>query len=334
MRFSHKQKGVALITALLIVSLATILAVSLIDHLHFDTRRTENILRLDQALIYNSNTVDLTRKLLFEDGIANNHDTLVEADIFNTQFQSFPVDGGMVSARISDLQACFNLNSLSPTNQNSQAAIARYRSLLGAIFNNATANAGSSSITPPINTEILTDSLIDWLDPDSESRGANGAELDYYLGLESPYKSANGLLTSSSELSLIRGYTPEAIEQLRDFVCVLPDSNTAININTASSEVLESLGIPRNNVTTLIEYRQANTDLENAAFATIADFERYVTGTLEVSPFSSTGMRVDSEYFLLRTRIQLGTGDVKVFTIIQRHDDNTTSILRQTRGDL
>ena len=43
----NHQSGVALITALLVVSLATILAVSLVSHLYFDIRRTSNILRLD-----------------------------------------------------------------------------------------------------------------------------------------------------------------------------------------------------------------------------------------------------------------------------------------------
>ena len=53
-----KQNGVAIIVALLVVSLATVLAVSLVKHLNYDIRRTENILRLDQANLYNVNAVE------------------------------------------------------------------------------------------------------------------------------------------------------------------------------------------------------------------------------------------------------------------------------------
>jgi len=113
-RSPHSQHGVALITALLVVSLATILAVSLVEHLYYDIRRTENILRLDQARLYNANALEFGMSLLRQDRNQNNeYDTLLEYSINNEQ--AYPVEGGQVFAKIIEQQGCFNLNNLSKT---------------------------------------------------------------------------------------------------------------------------------------------------------------------------------------------------------------------------
>lgn len=169
-----KQRGVALITALLVVSLATILAVSLVEHLYYDIRRSENILRLDQAQLYNANAVEFGRVLLKLDRDANNdYDSLEDINLFNDQAAMFPVDGGSVSAKIVDLQSCFNLNNLSKTN----TELARHRDVYGKLLD----QLGIDNA----NRNTLIDSLIDWLDEDDITE-AQGAEFDYYIGLDNP----------------------------------------------------------------------------------------------------------------------------------------------------
>jgi len=83
MNRTDKQQGVALITALLVVSLATVLAVSLVNHLYFDIRRTENILRLDQAQLYNGGAVNIVMEGLEMDrNSRNEYDSLDEIRIY------------------------------------------------------------------------------------------------------------------------------------------------------------------------------------------------------------------------------------------------------------
>lgn len=322
--FKH-QCGVALITALLVVSLASILAISLVEHLNYDIRRTENILRLDQAQLYNNNAVDFGRGLLLMDITINNKfDTLKEYSDANEQV--FPVDNGAISAKLLDLQGCFNINNLSKTNDSTQLAQSKliFRSLLGTL-----------EIDRNLHN-ALTDSLIDWLDADDISE-QDGAEFDYYIGLDIPYRTANGLMVSPSELRLVKGYTQEIIDSLKNYICVLPDINTLININTASLEMLESIETLAAHANTIIEYREGNPEdpEDDQPFATLEDFKTYAESTLHIENYTPQGLQVYSEYFMLESHTQLGAGDIHLFSLIQRNQiDGKSQLIHQSRGTL
>lgn len=58
------------------------------------------------------------------------------------------------------------------------------------------------------DSDIIADSILDWLDQDS-AHHLNGAEDDYYQSLTYPYKARNGRIETIEELLLIRGVTPE-----------------------------------------------------------------------------------------------------------------------------
>ncbi len=322
---TNNQQGVALIIALLVVSLATVLAVSLVNHLHYDIRRTENILRLDQAQLYNVNAVEFGILLIKADLKVNNkYDSLGDIRLFNDQTAIFPVDGGSVSTHLTDLQSCFNLNNLSKTNTELSRYRTQYITLLG--------NLGVDSNL----YTTLTDSLIDWLDKDNINE-PQGAEFDYYIGLEKPYRTANNLMVSPSELRLVKGYTDAVMKLIKSEVCVLPAVNTGININTASSIMLESIAGLEGHGDRIIKDRDAkpDNDDDDAPFEKAGDFKKYASGTLNVKNFSDTGLQVYSEYFLLESRTQLGAGDIKLFSMIYRDNSNAKiKLIRQTSGAL
>ena len=56
--------------------------------------------------------------------------------------------------------------------------------------------------------DMITDSIEDWRDRDDLNR-INGAESNYYQGLEEPYLAKNGLFDVPEELLLVKGITPE-----------------------------------------------------------------------------------------------------------------------------
>jgi type II secretory pathway component PulK len=59
----------------------------------------------------------------------------------------------------------------------------------------------------PGMTEDIADSILDWIDSDSEPR-EYGAEADYYAALSPPYAPRNGPLETVEELLLVKGVTP------------------------------------------------------------------------------------------------------------------------------
>ncbi|HEX9022632.1 MAG TPA: type II secretion system minor pseudopilin GspK [Geobacteraceae bacterium] len=86
--------------------------------------------------------------------------------------------------------------------------------------------------------------LADWLDSDDQPR-PGGAETSYYKTLNPPYAAHNAKLATLSELSLVKGFTPDIIARLRPFVTIYFDQPNAplanITINTAPLEVLTAL---------------------------------------------------------------------------------------------
>jgi len=339
-----RQKGVALITALLVVSLAAILAASLVKHLNYDIRRSENILRLDQAQLYNKNSVEFAMVLVNRDWALNNKfDSIEDIQTFNDYAIAISLEGPPVSLELVDLQSCFNLNNLTTANKDLPKMRAQYSKLLSSL---------------EIDIELhrtLTDSLIDWIDPDQVNQ-PQGSEYDYYIGLERPYRIADAPLTSISELRLVKGYTNAVIDQLKEHVCVLPEANSGININTASSIMLDSIeGLggfgeqivkdrdgdlntdSTDNNANDINVNDANAiDTSNTnPFEKVEDFAKYVKDVLKVKNFDANGLQAYSEYFLVESRTQLGTGNVKLFSIIYRDNSNgETKLIKQTSGAL
>lgn len=87
-----------------------------------------------------------------------------------------------------------------------------------------------------LTAEIITDSILDWLDED-ELHHVNGAEKQYYDTLPEPYEPKNGPFENIEELSLVRGITPEIFELLREHLTIYGSGK--INVNFASKEVLQ-----------------------------------------------------------------------------------------------
>lgn len=106
---------------------------------------------------------------------------------------------------------------------------------------------------PGVERDSVVDSILDWRDTNREHR-LNGAEEDYYRGLEPPYSCKDGPFDVVEELLLVRGVTPalfngaevdgrRRVPGLRDLVSV--HARGATNLWTAPRGVLEALGKAR-----------------------------------------------------------------------------------------
>jgi len=82
---------------------------------------------------------------------------------------------------------------------------------------------------------VITDSLLDWIDPDHFER-PNGAEDLFYKMADKPYTARNYALQYKEELGFIRGMDPELYRKIAPHTTLLP--NLGFNPNTASDEVL------------------------------------------------------------------------------------------------
>jgi len=135
----------------------------------------------------------------------------------------------------------------------------------------------------PSEADVLVDSFLDWTDEDDLHR-LNGAENEYYAKLEPPYNAKNAAMDRVEELLLVRGMTREIfsgkpatesdpeVPALTEALTTL--SSGMVNVNTASSFVLQVLGLTQAQVDAVLERRNGPDG---------------VAGTEDDQPFRSTG---------------------------------------------
>jgi general secretion pathway protein K len=300
------QGGVALITALLVVSLATVIAVAMATRQHIDVRLTGNLIHGEQAYAYALGAEAWAQVILRRDSTQSDHDSLDED--WATALPPLPVEGGQVSGRIEDLQGRFNLNNLAiKDDKNSDADVAYFRRLLEIL-----------KLDP-----ALMDALLDWMDADINVRFPNGAEDENYLLSPIPYRAANRMLVDPSELRLVKGFDADAVRLLEPYVTALPQ-RTRINVNTASPVVLLALNkdFTQSDVEAMIAGRGEK------GYATVQAFmgqDALAGRKLDES------IDVKSNYFLVHTDVIVGQAQTHLQSLLVRDKNRFPQVLYRTR---
>jgi general secretion pathway protein K len=120
--------------------------------------------------------------------------------------------------------------------------------------------------------------VADWIDID-DIQISGGAESAYYRTLKPPYSARNSKLMTLTELSLVKGITPEIFGKLQPYLTTFSEEanspQSLININTASKEVLQALdgSIDDRTAERIMEQRRIK------AFESIGDVNTRVPGT-------------------------------------------------------
>lgn len=305
----RSHRGVALITALLVVALATVAAVAMAARQQLDVRRTANLLDGDQAYAYAEAVEGWGRMILDRDAKDNLVDKL--DDSWAQQLPPIAVPGGQIGGYIIDLQGRFNLNNLLDANgQPSGIHITYFTNLLSALQ----------------LSQDLIDPILDWMDSDFNSRFPNGAEDDAYLNAKVPYRTANRPMESISELRLIKGIDAKIWQVLAPYVCVLP-TKTTVNINTASAVLLQALDPSFS----LQDGEQLVATRPDSGYAGVNEFVADNQAKFSGQQVDQAVLGVTSENFLVRSEITIGTARAQVFSVVQRHA-NGSLVLARTQG--
>ena len=216
-----REEGAALLTVLLLVAVMSALAVGVLDDIRFGLKRTANAETVGQAQWYALGAETVARARLAR--LAALDPLRTPAGDWNGRWLLYPIDNGVIRARITDAGACFNLNSVVQGAAEQwgrrELGLAQFIALLRALD------------ISQRDAEGLAETLADWIDTDG-NRGLLGGEDDAYLRAAPPYRTSGTLLSEVSELRSIRGFTPEIYARIRPFVCALPTADLSpINVN-------------------------------------------------------------------------------------------------------
>jgi len=286
----------------MITALAAIVAANLAWDNALDVRRTMMMLNRDQAIQVAMGAESWVATILSQDMADSETDHLGE--IWASELPGLPIDGGEVFGAIEDLQGRFNINNLIDQNGKvEEQSLEQFRRLL------------TSLDLDPRFAGLAGD----WLDSDLDAAFPDGAEDGIYTGLIPTYRSANQLLTSTSELAALEGMDKATFDILAPNITALP-GRTEININTATPAVLLALGedMSVSDVEGLIAERESN------GFADI-------TGTFSslVAPEVLSTLVESSNYFQLKVVVRIDTVRITLYSVLQRGPrGNVTPILR------
>ncbi len=314
---SKSQTGIALITAMLIVALSTIIATQIFYQQQINLRRTFNQIQsahMFQLFI----SAEQWAKIILQDDLEKENKTDSLLDDWAQTMPPIEAEGGQFQASLRDVQGCFNLNNLVINDQIQAEQVAIFKALLQ---------------QKSLNEQLLW-SLIDWLDSNDEPT-AMGAEWETYSQYTPPYRTANQALTEIPELLAVAYWNAEIIRTLNTDICVLPappavnefgrytskqSQVTPLNINTISLTLLKSLSdkMLTANLEKIIMLQQ------DEGFASVPDFFDKLDADNSQTPKLSSTLKadllsIDSHYFMLHYTGWIGNLEQHYHSLLYRN---------------
>lgn len=325
--FKKKIVGSAIIVALLIMTLVAILATMMSAQQQAQIQRTMLVLNSDRLYLY-AEAVEAWAAMQLTTNIQQAKEEAQDSgtDINNTAMDTLPASFStitvanaiQISGQLTDLQGKFNLNNL-VQKQNE----ANFVNLILAV----------DPDVDPDNAKKIAQSVHDWVskptttdtsgkDTAGQNTPANSPINKYYVNQHPPYRAAQALMSSPSELRQVKGMTPNLYLRLQPFITALPKS-TPINVNTASGPVIASLSkaIDLQTAEQIVQSRGDN------PYASINDFLK--DDTIQNANIKKTAVTMNSEYFLVTAHVNIGNDTLTLKAMLYRPVNitktNTTS---------
>lgn len=292
------QRGVALLTVLLLVVVITVLVTALLDDIRFGIRRADNALALDRARWQAVSAERLAGQRIAQVLAADAQVTTLHGDWHGAPF-SLPTGQGYVQAQLRDGTHCFNLNSVVQGANDLVTASERGARQYLALLRTLDIAEGQAL--------QLRDSLTDWIDSD-QLPAPHGAEDTFYLRGRDGYRTSGQLLADVSELRAIRGYDAAIYAQLRPFVCTLPDVHPApINVNTLAPEQAPLLAMLTDGAITTAQARTVLAGRPAQGWRSAAEFwAQPQLASVAPATAAQAGVAVSTRYFRLLAQVREG----------------------------
>ncbi|HEU4816715.1 type II secretion system minor pseudopilin GspK [Janthinobacterium sp.] len=309
-----RQRGVAVITALLLTALAITVVASLFWQQQVQVRSMENQRLRLQTQWAMRGMVDFARFWLRQDNpmltaLDGVWATPIEEARLDDYVDREKVDtekfDATVSGRALDAQARFNITNLvDATGTVSKPYVQAYQRLLSNLqLDSSLAQATADAVLRARPKPRASGS--DGKTPAAPASTGGGSEPVAFTQVE--------------DLLAVPGYTPQIIEKLRDFIIVLPEI-TPVNVNTAPAEVLAAV-----TMLSLSEASALTLSNPRKKFVDFANFKNNINGSV----IEGVELDVKSRYFLTVIRVRLDRAALDAVALVNRKTDpqRTTSLV-------
>lgn len=294
---SRLNKGSALVTALFVITLITIIATAISVRIRNDIQTTYLIETTDRLYLA-AQAVDIW-------AMDRLHDPKQELGKVNTKtgaILTFPsklqaiYPGIIVTGQLFDLQGRFNLNNASDK---------QYQTIFYTLLRNL--HIGSTSF----ERKELTDSLVYWLTPPKTSSNHDEWQ-DKYAKQKPPYFPSHMPMYHPSELRLVYGFSAQYYQKLAPYITTLPEA-TPINLNTVMKPLLATLGtgIKDTDIDHILQVRSSK------PFKSPQE----LTPIIQKYHIPNEMLTVESHYFLAVATVKSQDLSMQTYVILQRQKD-------------
>ena len=323
----RRQRGVALIIALVLVALATILATKMTFAGFLERRRAIGVMAVEQAMQFGLGAEALAADALAQDAQTSGQQTTL-AGPWAQPTPPLPItpaddpEGepiGTMQGQLDDMQGLFNLNNLARVVAGAATAVPTQDPQPLEQFQRLLVLVGLEPKWAAIAR--------DWIDPDDIPGTPDGAEDQVYTSQMPPYRTGNWPMMSPTELMNLPGFGADRYRKIAPYVTALPSSTVPINICTAPAVVLESLAENLNG-----EYTPEvlASERRNGCFPDLNAF-RAIVGPQNLAAINGRYGQT-SQYFRLTTHITLGTTEFTLYSLLLRGNGGKITPLLRSFG--
>ncbi len=335
------QRGLALIVAILIVALGTMVAAVVASENAMTARKGTATYAFDQSVLVAQGAEAIAAYGLRQ-VVQGSPKALYLGQGWDKPLGPIEVmPGMMLEASLEDLQGRFNLNNLVNTDGTPDPVMV---------------NAFNALLAELNLEEKWTGYIVDWIDMDGTPSTPDGAEDSVYMGQTVPYRTPNRYITSTSELLALPGFGYDRYQRLAPFVAALPHGSK-INVCTAYGVILDAfLGSGKTDFgpedqllknrqnaggcfPTLTAYQAAFTDPKTwlgtstqttTAGQTVAagslGGQNGVNGATQGTPGVGTKFVQTSNYFRLTSTVSIGSSEFNVYSLL--YQDSQAQMVR------
>ena len=296
------ERGVAVVTALLLATLAVAIVTSFFWHQQVQVRTIENQRLQQQAKWVLHGALDWAKLILREDAKKSSADHLSEpwaTPLLNTRLDNYleesetdeKTGAATISGHIVDAQSRFNLNNLITLGRINSSELMAFKRLLTNL-----------NLDTSLADKVAKTLLRNLPDNGNQEAGTRNIQLLFV-----------------EDLHALPGFSAETVARLKDYVALLPRF-TAINANTASAEVLAARieGLSMADAATLVASR------DQAWFRNHADVVQHLPSHAQ-SP-GAIKLATTTRYFLVHGKIRLDRASQATQVLIERGNNATETI--------
>ena len=259
--------------------------------------------------------------------------------------QVIPMDEAIITGNVVDEMSCINLNGLlansgkqDGTNGQQQEdplfATFKYPAL---VFKNLLEIMGADEQL----AEKIVASSIDWIDTDSNTYTAHGAEDHHYSNNNvMPHLANNYRFYDKTELRQIYGMTDELYRRIEHMVCALPNNEFKISVNLMDkrySPLISALMLKEISVEDAARILEERPDKGwNSAndFIAISSVNDRLSNVSGLRNHLANSIVVNSNYFLANIIVSFENEKFAFKTRFFRNDSNTLSVYQRLVGEL